>query len=563
MKKVFGNTQALKASQIKKLENLYNRRVPPNFLITHELAYDTLKISQELRKQIGLLLDRSGRIVSVILGDHQGIFIPDLSDFRAAPGRLKGIRCIHTHLKDDPLSMDDLTDLALLRLDFMAAISPKTKGGSPYAVHAAHVFPGGDAEEDSEKIYEILEPLGPNDLDLDCQWRIQSLEAEMARYGALRKSEDAKERALLIGVSTGKRHEAQESLDELKELTESADVEVKDMILQSRKSIDPQYVIGLGKLKELTIIALKKGITIILFDQELSPAQIRSITDVIELKVIDRTQLILDIFAQRAQSREGKLQVELAQLKYLLPRLITKNTAMSRLTGGIGGRGPGETKLEINRRTVRDKITRLELSLENVRKQRAQQKAKRDKRELPVISIVGYTNAGKSTLLNNLTKSEVLSEDRLFATLDPSSRRLRFPREMEVIITDTVGFINALPKELMVAFRATLEELERADLLLHVIDVSNPRRDEQIKSVESILCDLKLNHIPCIRVLNKIDRQDAESIDITKRQLDGVPISALDKTTLMPLLEAMEMRMEEIMIKKEGMNPDQPPLNYV
>lgn len=297
---------------------------------------------------------------------------------------------------------------------------------------------------------------------------------------------------------------------------------------------------GMGKLQDLIILALQKGATLIIFDQELNPSQIRSITNKIDLKVIDRTQLILDIFAQRAQSKEGKLQVELAQLKYLLPRLITKNTAMSRLTGGIGGRGPGETKLEINRRRVRDRIARLENALSLVMKQRKQQRAKRTKKGLAVISIIGYTNAGKSTLLNTLTKSDVRAESRLFATLDPSSRRLKFPKDIEVIITDTVGFIKNLPKDLMVAFRATLEELDNADLLLHVIDISNSRFKDQIESVEKILADLNLHNIPLIRVLNKKDLVDQTIVDALTGTLGGTAISANLESTLMPLIEKME-----------------------
>jgi GTP-binding protein HflX len=337
---------------------------------------------------------------------------------------------------------------------------------------------------------------------------------------------------------------AMDSLDELRELARSNGVYVADTVLQLRKKADPRFLMGAGKLEELTLLALQRGASLIIFDQELNPSQIRSITDRMELKVVDRTQLILDIFAQRAQTREGKLQVELAQLKYLLPRLVTKNTAMSRLTGGIGGRGPGETKLEINRRRVRDRINRLEKALKGVVKQRAQQKARRERRGLPVISIIGYTNAGKSTLLNTLTQSEVMAENRLFATLDPSSRRLRFPRDVEVIITDTVGFIRDLPKDLMVAFRATLEELHGADLLLHVVDVSNPRHPEQIQSVERILEELGVSGTPEIRVLNKADRVDPAELPGLARSLDGLPVSALKRETLLPLIEKMSAQIE-------------------
>ena len=331
---------------------------------------------------------------------------------------------------------------------------------------------------------------------------------------------------------------------ELRELALSCGIDVVGSVMQQKSKTDSRLLIGPGKLQDLAILALQEAATIIIFDQELNPSQIRSITDHIDFKIIDRTQLILDIFAQRARTREGKLQVELAQLKYMLPRLVVKNTAMSRLTGGIGGRGPGETKLEINRRRARERTARLEKALLAVRQQRSQQKAQRSKKALPVISIIGYTNAGKSTLLNTLTKSKVVAESRLFATLDPSSRRLRFPRDFEVIITDTVGFIRDLPKDLMAAFRATLEELESADLLLHVIDISSPRYKEQIKSVEKILADLNLQNTATLRVLNKIDRVDSQTSIRLEQQLKGTAISAKSRSTLMPLMEKMENILE-------------------
>jgi GTP-binding protein HflX len=278
----------------------------------------------------------------------------------------------------------------------------------------------------------------------------------------------------------------------------------------------------------------------LLFDRELTPSQIRSITDFVEMKVIDRTQLILDIFARRAKSREGKLQVELAQMNYLLPRLATKNTAMSRLTGGIGGRGPGETKLEINRRRAREKITRLTKEIDKIRKQRTQQRSKRNRTGIPVISIVGYTNAGKSTLLNTLTKSDIMAENRLFATLDPSSRRLRFPRELEVIITDTVGFIQDLPDELMEAFHATLEELKEADILLHVVDISNPRYEQQMGSVEKILKELGLEQTPVVYVFNKQDKIKIADFDNPWLLNQGTLVSATRPETLKPLVSRLE-----------------------
>src|SRR6056297_929030 len=537
MKKIFGNTSGLKAAQIKQIESLYHHRVPPELVISQTLAEEICAISSEIRRQIGLLINRSGKIDSVIVGDHQGILLPDTSHYKAPPGRLKGLRCVHTHLKQEPLTPDDLTDLALLRLDLMGAITVSEDGASG-KLHLAHIFPGQSAEYP----YEIYTPKPLDDFDIDCTEMIKAVEDELSRTSALRKVGEGTERAILISVTSAPKRRAEASINELKELARSGGIHVLDAIIQQRKRIDPKYLMGRGKVEELTIYAMQQGATLIVLDQELNPSQIRSITDKIEFKVIDRTQLILDIFAQRAQSREGKLQVELAQLKYLLPRLITKNTAMSRLTGGIGGRGPGETKLEINRRRVRDRINRLKKEIAKIRKQRHQQKAKRRQKNIPVISIVGYTNAGKSTLLNTLTQSRVLAESRLFATLDPSSRRLKFPQEKEVIITDTVGFIKDLPKELKVAFRATLEELEKADLLLHIIDASNPDYPSQIDSVGEILSELGLERIPRIRVFNKMDLIDKETAEYLSNQNEGIAISAKEPESLLPLIEKMAGR---------------------
>ena len=533
MKKLYGNISGLKSNQIKRLENLYRRKAPPETIATFEMTREISLLSWEIRRQIALLIDRLGKVIFVIVGDRQKIVIPDLSDYRVAPGRLRGLRCIHTHLNNEPLSPDDLTDLALLSLDIMAAVT-FSEEGRPEKVYVGHILPGA-----SQKPYRILESIEPHHLDIGCLSLIQSLEDELSRRRLSIKSDQNKERALLISVTSESKSVAEDSLAELKELARTSGIYVAGTVLQQRQKIDPRFLMGQGKLQELIILALQKFASLLIFDQELNPSQIRSITDATELKVIDRTQLILDIFAQRARTREGKLQVELAQLKYLLPRLVTKNTAMSRLTGGIGGRGPGETKLEINRRRVRDRITQLEKSLNAVRKQRHQQRSLRNRKGLPIISIIGYTNAGKSTLLNSLTNSRVLAESKLFATLDPSSRRLRFPRDIEVIITDTVGFIKNLPEDLKVAFRATLEELESANLLLHVIDISNPRFEDQIESVEKILEDLDLKNIPMFRILNKEDLVDKSLVSRLEKTFDGIGISAIDNLSLLPLIEKM------------------------
>ena len=534
MKKLFGNFKDLKSDQQRRVENLYRRRIAPEFIVTAGLSRDLCRLSVETGRQIGLLINRQGRITHIIIGNHQGIMIPDISEYRIAADRLSGLRCIHTSLDGKGLTQDDLTDLSLLRLDLMGVITIKSDG-SPDKIHVGHVLPQNRANTP----YRLIPPLSPHQLNIDCRNLIFALETELAKTGRSYKAETHKEKALLISVTPLSKNEAKDSLAELTELARSNSIDVTETIIQQRRKADPRYLMGLGKLKEIAIRALHQGADLIIFDQELNPSQIRSITDKIDLKVIDRTQLILDIFAQRAKSREGQLQVELAQLKYLLPRLVTRNTAMSRLTGGIGGRGPGETKLEINRRRVRDRIKRLEKSLSLVSRHRKQQKSKRHKKGIPVISIIGYTNAGKSTLLNTLTHSHVLAENRLFATLDPSSRRLKFPRDMEVIITDTVGFIKNLPKDLMVAFRATLEELEAAELLLHVIDISNPRFENQIESVEQILTQLKLQNIRTIRVLNKMDRIDVQTVKPLEQRFMGTAISANSSATLGPLIRNM------------------------
>ncbi|MDX9787019.1 MAG: GTPase HflX [Desulfobacterales bacterium] len=537
MKRLHGNTIGLKANQLHRLENLYRRRIPPQFVITPELCRDLAALSHETGRQMGLLVNRRGHVEFVIVGDAHGIVIPDTQSYRSAPGRLRGLRCIHTHLKEtEGVSRDDLTDLSLLRLDLMAVVTV-AGDGLAREIWVAHLIPSASEEAP----YEILPPISPHHPEMDCLEMILALEREIGRSaGSIHYTESGIERALLVGVAIGPKQAALDSLNELKALSRSCGIEVVGTRLQQRSRADARYLLGSGKLQELSIVAQQAGVSLLVFDQELNPSQIRAITDLIDLKVIDRTQLILDIFAQRARTRDGKRQVELAQLRYLLPRLIAKNTAMSRLTGGIGGRGPGETKLEINRRRVRERITRLEKDLALVRKQRAQQRARRDRKQIPVISIIGYTNAGKSTLLNTLTHSHMLAESRLFATLDTASRRLRFPRDTEVIITDTVGFIRDLPKELMAAFRATLEELESADLLLHVVDVSSPHFEAHMDSVEKVLIELNLNRMPCLCAFNKQDRVAPELLAGLKGRLDGVFISARDPETLRPLIEEME-----------------------
>ena len=535
---IHGSTTGLKSSQVKALERIYQRRLPAGEMITPELARYITEQSRELRRQVGLIIDRSGEVKYVVLGDDREIVIPDLSGYGMGRSGLRGLRCIHTHLKGEPLSQDDLNDLALLRLDMMVSLAVGDDG-LPGAVNYAHLIP----PDPEGQIHLLQKASSLYALDLDFGSFIRALDAELERS----RSEsldlgDTREKAILLSVTQAPLREAEDALDELTELARTADVVVLDRIMQRSRKMNPRSLMGEGKLKEVVISALHRGATLLVFDQDLTPVQARTITAMTDLKVIDRSQLILDIFARRAHTLDGKVQVELAQLKYILPRLSGKGTEMSRLMGGIGGRGPGETKLETDRRRIRDRISRLEKQLASLSKGRLQRRQKRIKKGVPIVSIVGYTNAGKSTLLNALTQSEVFTEDLLFATLDTSTRRLRFPEDREVIITDTVGFIRQLPKSLMGAFKATLEEMVDAHLLLHVVDISNPRFEEQIRAVDRILSDLDLEEIPRILVFNKIDLIPDEEVAPLCRRFEAIAVSAQRRKTFADLLREMEER---------------------
>jgi len=531
-----GNTIGLKADQIRRLKNIYRRRIPPDEVLSGELAKYITSLSSEIHRQIGMIIDRQGVIHHVIVGDQKEIVIPDLSDFGLGKRRLRGVRCIHTHLKDEPLNQDDLTDLALLRLDLMAAVGVGDNG-LPAHIHMAHLVPPNP----EGKSYKLLEKVPFHQLNLNLSDFLQQIDEEIA---VSHKGIDIEkgDRAVIVSASQKGRAEQEDSLEELRELARTAGVTILDAVTQRPKMIHPKYLVGEGKIRELIIKSLQGGANLIIFDQNLSPTQVKSIGEITELRVIDRTQLILDIFARRAHSRDGKVQVELAQLKYLLPRLVGTGKALSRLAGGIGGRGPGEMKLEIDRRRIRDRITHLERELEHLSMARRQRKERRVETHIPIVSIVGYTNAGKSTLLNALTKSSVRTEDLLFATLDTASRRLRFPREREVIVTDTVGFIRELPEDLFGAFRATLDELKDAHLLIHVVDISNPRFEQQMTAVDKIIRDLAIEHIPTLLVFNKADQMDPGEVKALCQRFEAIAISAIHPESLMPLLAAMEER---------------------
>ncbi len=532
---------------MRQLERLFRRRVPADQLLTQDLARQLTEISREIRRQVGVLLDRRGAVQHVMVGDSHSIELPDWGRLRAGRGRLRGLRCLHTHLADEGLTRDDKTDLLLLRLDAMVTIGVDDEG-LPTLAHTAALKP---ASTDDDGV-ELLAPRPPAQYDLDFQTWIRDLEEELSRTVGAREIGD-RERAILVSVTAGRSgYDLESHVAELRELARSAGVEIVDVVTQNRPRIDPKTVLGSGKLKDLVIRAFQRHVDLVIVDQDMTPTQARNLAARMELRVIDRTQLILDIFAQHATTRDGKLQVELAQLKYRLPRLAQRaEVSLSRLAGGIGGRGPGETKLEVDRRRTRDRVTRLERELEKLGAQRENRRQRRGRRAVPVLSIVGYTNAGKSTLLRALTKTEVYVADKMFATLDPVSRRLRFPREREVIITDTVGFIRDLPSDLVTAFRATLEELDDASLLLHVVDASRPDCDRRIEAVHGVLQEIGME-APELLVFNQIDKLDPGEGEALASRHGGVAVSALNRIGLRTLLG----RAEQMVWAEDGGRPD-------
>lgn len=570
MPTLYGNTTGLSPNSTRILERIYRRRVGIEHVATPELIKSLAEASHEAGRQVGALVHRSGEIDYVIVGDATHLMLPDIGRLRAAQGRFRALRLIHTHLFNEPLTRDDLVDLVRLRLDLVAAVQLSPEGEAR-TIHYAYNTPvaparAGAAVESSDRKprgealplltaegslpYRQVGPMPLARIEVNFGELISALEDEFAKRSRMHSVTGKDGRAILVHVAekskNGALTRAEESLRELCELSRTAGVAVMDRVLQLRDHLDPKFVMGKGKLDELVLRAAELDVETLVFDRNLTPSQAAAITKHTDLKVIDRTQLILDIFAQRAESSDGKLQVELAQLKYTLPWLSLKDNSLSRLTGGIGGRGPGETKLEIGRRRAKERVTFLENQLKRLSRQREQRRRRRARQAVPVVSIVGYTNAGKSTLLNALTGASVLAEDRLFATLDTRSRRIRFPEEREVVITDTVGFIRDLPKDLFAAFRATFEEAADADLLLHVVDASDPARDQHIATTEALLSELDLGEIPRVVVFNKTDLLDAGEV---RRLLLGrssvVALSANERDSTRPLLAMIAERLQD------------------
>jgi GTP-binding protein HflX len=532
------------------LERLYRRRVPVDDVTSPELTRALAGTSLETGRQVGVLVHRSGQVDYVIVGDAGKLMLPDIGRLRAADGRFRGLRLVHTHLRGEPLSRDDLVDLVRLRLDLVAAIQ-MAHTGEPRSIVYAHNVPlvGGGTP------YREIGPLPIAHAHLDVGRLMTDLEAEFARLAHAREVKAKDGRAILVHVGDKSKgasaaREADESMRELRELARTAGTEVADCVVQMRERVDPRFVLGKGKLEDVVVRAIELDANVLVFDRELTPAQASAIAKHTDLKVVDRTQLILDIFAQRAESRDGKLQVELAQLKYAMPRLVQKDDSLSRLTGGIGGRGPGETRLEIGRRRAKDRVTHLEQQLKQLARQREQRRRKRARDGVPTVAIVGYTNAGKSTLLNVLTGADVLAEDKLFATLDTRSRTLRCGwagwGEREVVMTDTVGFIRHLPRDLFAAFRATFEEAADSDLLLHVVDASDEAKDDHVRTVERVLDELGLLSIPRLLVYSKVDLLGPLERRLLERRFpEAVFVQATGRDTTRRLIERIASELAE------------------
>ncbi|NLM09884.1 MAG: GTPase HflX [Clostridiaceae bacterium] len=503
---VNGQIEGLKKGVLESLQNLYDMKIPRGQVLTEDLISVLAQVSSSVNREISVLTDRKGNVLDVRVGDSNTAGVFPINVRRGGTG-LAGVRCIHTHPGGrSTLSELDISTLKQLRLDMMIAVG--VFNGKATEVSAAIL------DDDMRKV-EFYGPYNPYDNMLNEIADIVQKNDKPGKELTVLRRED-KERALLIGIETPDTpvisgvSEANISLMELVELAKTAGAVVVDTILQKRPSKDPAFLIGKGKLAEISRVVQAKEIDLIIFDEELSGSQLRNIENYTNTKVVDRTGLILDIFGQRAKSREGRVQVELAQLNYLLPRLQGRGITLSRLGGGIGTRGPGETKLETDRRHIRRRIDSLKKELIDIQNQRQTVRREREKNKIPVIALVGYTNAGKSTLLNALCSADVFVEDKLFATLDTTIRRMQLEENTTVLISDTVGFIRKLPHHLVEAFKATLEEAVLADLLLIVADASDPYSPDHIRVVNEILSDLGASDKPSVLVWNKWDLVDRD-----------------------------------------------------
>jgi GTP-binding protein HflX len=545
---VFGNTRGLATADKKAVQRLFERSVDAREIISLDLAREMVALAEKMRRRVGVLINRQGRIEAVMVGTKEILYLPDLGRYRLSRSRLRNLRFVFTDLSKNKteasIPYDIFADLERLRFDMVVSLR---NAPNRVSMSFAYLVPEKGADAAHSRT-ETVKDLGA--FKSDFLEKIEEIEQGLQSEIVVLDSDAVG--AVLVGVYDPGNTDYKNSLAELRELARTAGITIMDEIVQRRR-IDPRTFIGSGKLEELVLRCLRIGGEMLIFDSELKPSQWRSIINSTELKVLDRSMLILDIFAQRARSSDGRLQVELAQLKYNLPRLVEKDGGLSRLSGGIGGRGPGETKLEVSRRRVRDRISELEKRLGKVRQSRDFRRSRRRQNQIQLVSIVGYTNVGKSTLFNALTKSSVLAEDKLFATLDPSQRKLFIPCVQSqtdeeyatfpgrsVVLSDTVGFIRALPVELESAFRATLEELYDASLLLHVVDAADPEAREKYQAVRRILDSMELGDIPELVVANKVDQLEKETDFEWFQDGKALSVSALRRDGFEDLLVAID-----------------------
>ncbi|NCS50390.1 MAG: GTPase HflX [Microcystis aeruginosa BK11-02] len=554
---IFGNTQGLKASQMKQLQRLYYERLPIDTLTTPEFAQRLAAISTDIHQPLCTYINRRGQVIRVGVGTPRQTQFSLLELPRYGSERLCGIRCIATELKQEPPKESSLTAMALQRLDALVILTLTGTGmirrgggatGYVEQVYLAHLIPQSQTNVNSNIYWSVSPPLNLEDLSKqDFLELVEGLEAEFQREFTAITVDTAEDRVLLVGLITDGMSDRQfeDGLSELERLVDTAGGKVLQVTRQKRDHPHPQTVIGSGKVAEIALQVQTSGANLVVFNRDLSPAQIRNLENQIGVRVVDRTEVILDIFAQRAQSQAGKLQVELAQLEYTLPRLTGRGLAMSRLGGGIGTRGPGETKLETERRTIQRRLSRLQDEVDQLQAHRSRLRKQRQKQDVASVAIVGYTNAGKSTLINALTAAEVYTADQLFATLDPTTRRLTITDPLTqvsrtLLLTDTVGFIHELPPSLVDAFRATLEEVTEAEALLHLVDLSHPAWESQIASVLKILSEMPIQTGPMLMVFNKLDQVKSEDLEIAKEKYpQAVFISAIRRLGLETLKQKL------------------------
>jgi GTPase len=554
---IYGSLQGLKPNQIKQLQRLYHQKVPGDLFVTPEFAQRLAAISTEIDQPICAYINRRGQVIRVGVGTPRQTQIPALELPRYGAERLCGIRCIATKLQAEPPKEASLTAMVLQRLDALVVLTLTGEGferrgggatGYVKEAYIAHLLPQSELNPDNRYYWTVSSPLSLDVLaNQDFLDMVEGLEAEFQREYIAQEVDADRDRVIIVGLRTDNmsEEESETGLSELGRLVDTAGGEVLDTIRQKRSRPDSQTVVGTGKVQEIALKIQTLGANLVAFDRDLSPSQVRNLETQLGVRVVDRTEVILDIFAQRAQSRAGKLQVELAQLEYMRPRLTGRGQAMSRLGGGIGTRGPGETKLETERRAIGQRIARLQQEVNQLQAHRSRLRKQRQKNEVPSIAIVGYTNAGKSTLVNALTNAEVYAADQLFATLDPTTRKLLVPdpdraEALTILLTDTVGFIQELPPSLVDAFRATLEEVTEADALLHVVDLSHPAWHTQLRSVMTILEEMPITPGPILIAFNKIDRASGKTLEKAKEEFPlAVFISATQRFGLENLREKL------------------------